>query len=246
MTSVGLIDPECAAALLDARDPGVFSGRLLEAAYGVAGVEELYAYRTESGPPRMLASSGERGDARERAAAHARRFHKSDPALAALQATAPGSGFLRRFPAESIALAAYRDLCFERPRFSEKICFGWRFDDHAIVVTFYHRSRPQADIDMVALGALAQLAITGLTRLARRERAPLSLAAEFESRLANSFPVLSGRERQICARTMAGETAQEIATELGVGHATVLTYRQRAYQKLGFSKASDLLSAVVN
>src|SRR5690606_23121198 len=41
MSSAGLIDPDRAAALLDARDPAVFSDRLLDAAHTVAGIEEL-------------------------------------------------------------------------------------------------------------------------------------------------------------------------------------------------------------
>jgi len=42
-----------------------------------------------------------------------------------------------------------------------------------------------------------------------------------------------------------GRTAREIGEELGIGIGTVLTYRQRAYQKLGMSRASNLLSAIM-
>ena len=38
---------------------------------------------------------------------------------------------------------------------------------------------------------------------------------------------------------------REIGAELGIGIGTVLTYRQRAYQKLGLSRASNLLSAIM-
>lgn len=245
MTTVGLIDPDRAAVLLDARDLSVFSERLLDAAHSAAGVEELYAYRAGEGAPETLASSSDLADVAERAAAHARRFHRSDPAVAALKATPPGSGFLCRIPADSIELAAYRELCFVRPRFSEKLCFGWRFADHSLVVTFYHRGASGAEIDMAQLGALAQLAITGLTRLTRRPAETPSLVAELESRLAESHPILSRREREVCARTLAGRTAAETGAELGLSHGTVLTYRQRAYQKLGLSKSSDLLAAVL-
>lgn len=246
MTSVGLIDPDRAAVLLDARDLPVFSERLLDAAYSAGGVEELYAYRAGARAPETLASSSDLDDVAERAAAYARRFHRSDPAVTALKAARPGSGFLCRIPADRIELAAYRDLCFDRPRFSEKLCFGWRFADHSLVVTFYHRGVSGAEIDMAQLGALAQLAITGLTRLTRRPKETPSLVAELETRLAESHPVLSRRERETCARTLAGRTAIEIAAELGLGHGTVLTYRQRAYQKLGLSKSSDLLAAIMS
>lgn len=243
MQGSGPIDPARAAALLQARDPALFSQRLLDAAHSAAGVEELFAYRAGEGAPRTLASSSDLDDVAERAAAYAKRFHHSDPAVAARLAAPTGSGFLCRIPADAIELAAYRKLCFERPRFSEKICFGWRFADHDLVVTFYHRHR-DADVDMAQLGALAQLAITGLTQIQQQETA-LPPVSRIESRLAQTHVILTPRERQVCARTLTGLTADQIAGELGLSAATVLTYRQRAYQKLGVSRASQLMPSIL-
>lgn len=241
MQAAGLIDPDHAASLLEARDGDLFSARLLDIAHGAAGVEELFAYRIGDGLPQVLASSSGLGDVAERADAYARRFHASDPVAQARRATPPGQSFACRIPAEAISLGAYRKLCFERPRFAEKICFGWCKSDHALVVTFYQR-REATELDMARLGALAQLAITGLTRLARP---PAPVLPEVEDRLAQTFPVLTAREREVCARTLTGQTARQIGAALGLGSATVLTYRQRAYQKLGMSKANDLLAAIM-
>lgn len=243
MASAGLIDPERAAAVLDARDLASFSRHLLDAAHSAAGIEELFAYRIGAGAPETLASSSDLGDVAERAEAYARRYHRSDPVAQARLATAPGNGFVCRIPAEAIELGSYRKLCFERPRFSEKICFGWRGTDHSLVVTFYQRRRSPPD--MAQLGALAQVAITGLTRLMQRPQDGAPLVEEVERRLAETHPVLTRREREVCARTLAGRTAREIGGELGLGAGTVLTYRQRAYQKLGMSKSNDLLAAVM-
>jgi DNA-binding CsgD family transcriptional regulator len=247
LRSGGLIDPDLAAELLESRAPEVFAERLLEAAYSSAGVEELFAYRVPEGSaaPVPLASSSGLQDAAERTEAYARRFHRSDPAVAARLATEPGSGFLARVPAAAIALGDYRKLCFERPRFVEKICFGWRKPDHSLVVTFYQR-HDGAEPDLAQLGALAQIAITGLTRLAAKPADGAPLVEEVERRLAEVHAVLTAREREVCARTLAGRTAREIGAELGLGLGTVLTYRQRAYQKLGVSKSNDLLAAVMS
>jgi len=244
MPSMGLIDPQRAAALLDARNLETFSERLLETAYSTAGVEELFAYRIADGAPETLASSSGLVDAAERADAYARRFHRSDPAVAVRLAARPGTGFVCRVPTDAIKLGAYRKLCFERPRFTEKICFGWRAGDHSLVVTFYQRH--QNEPDMAQLGALAQIAITGLTRLLRGPAQADSLIHRIERRLAETHRVLTPRECAVCARTLAGRTAREIAEELGLGHGTVLTYRQRAYEKLGLSKANDLLPAILD
>jgi DNA-binding CsgD family transcriptional regulator len=242
----GLIDPDLAADLLEARAPEAFAERLLEVAHSSAGVEELFAYRVPEGAaPVPLASSSGLADASERTRLYARRFHRSDPAVAVRLGTEPGSGFLARIPAAAIALGEYRRLCFERPRFVEKLCFGWRGPDHALVVTFYQR-HDGASPDLARLGALAQLAITGLTRMAARPSEPAPLVAEVERRLADAHPVLTPRERAVCARSLAGRTARAIGAELGLAPGTVLTYRQRAYQKLGVSRSSDLLAAVMD
>ena len=245
MRSGGLIDPDMAADLLETRDPSRFSERLLAVAHSAAGVEELFAYRVDEGAmPQALASSSGLADVEERTRMYASRFHRSDPAVAARLRALPGSGFHARVPAAAIELGAYRKLCFERPRFVEKICFGWRKADHALVVSFYQR-HDGAEPDLFQLGALAQLAITALTRLAAKpEGAPL--VAEVERRLADAYPILAPREREVSARTLAGRTAREIGAELGLGVGTVLTYRQRAYQKLGVSKASELLASVMD
>lgn len=245
MRSGGLIDPDKAAELLELRDPALFSERLLEAAHSTSGIDELFAFRVDdTGAPLALASSSGLGDVAERTRAYAQRFHRSDPAAAARLATPPGSGFHLRVPAAAIELGAYRKLCFERPRFVEKICFGWRKADHALVVSFYQR-HDGAEPDLAQLGALAQLAITGLTRLSARPVQGPRFVEEVERRLASAHAVLTAREREVCARTLVGRTAREIGEELGIGIGTVLTYRQRAYQKLGMSRASNLLSAIM-
>lgn len=238
---VALIDPDLAVGLLEARDQGLFAQRLLQIAHSTSGVEELFAYRVDAGAPTVLAATSDLGDADQRVRAYARRFHRSDPAARAWREAAPDSGFACRIPAASIALGEYRRLCFERPRFAEKICFGWRKGDAATVVTFYQR-HGDADPDMAQLGALAQLAITGLTRLAQ---APPPVLDQIRARLAQAYPALTGREREVCARTLAGQTARDIGDTLVLGVGTVLTYRQRAYQKLGMNKANDLLAAIM-
>lgn len=243
MSSVGLINPDHVAELLDARDLETFSERLLATAHSAAGVEELFAYRIGDGAPVTLASSSDLGDADERSSAYARRFHRSDPAVVARQSVKPGNGFVCRIPASAIELGAYRKLCFERPRFSEKICFGWRERDYSIVVTFYHRN---AEPDMAQLGALAQVAITGLTRLTRRPVEGTPLVEQIEHRLAETHRKLTRREREICARTLAGHSSHRIGDELNLGSSTVLTYRQRAYRKLGVSSSNELLPAIMN
>ena len=72
------------------------------------------------------------------------------------------------------------------------------------------------------------------------------LATHFLRLNALGFPlplaVLSERERQVCIGMLAGKKAEMIAEEIGVGPSSVVTYRQRAYQKLGISSRGQLFS----
>lgn len=54
--------------------------------------------------------------------------------------------------------------------------------------------------------------------------------------------VLSERERQVCLGMLAGKKAEIIAEEIGIGPSSVVTYRQRAYQKLGISSRGQLFA----
>ena len=52
---------------------------------------------------------------------------------------------------------------------------------------------------------------------------------------------LSCREAQVCARILYGFSSCEIASALGVGKESVMTYRKRAYQHLEISSQRELL-----
>lgn len=52
---------------------------------------------------------------------------------------------------------------------------------------------------------------------------------------------LSEREAQICELIVAGHTAKTIARKLNLAESSIVTYRKRAYQKLGVHRKPDLL-----
>lgn len=82
---------------------------------------------------------------------------------------------------------------------------------------------------------------TGLFRMAARTLASHYLRlSPFE--FSQQLNELSERERQVCIGMLAGKKAEIIADEIGVRPSTVVTYRQRAYQKLGISSRGQLFS----
>lgn len=52
---------------------------------------------------------------------------------------------------------------------------------------------------------------------------------------------LSSREAQVCARILYGCSSCEIASALGIGKESVMTYRKRAYQHLEINSQRELL-----
>ena len=238
-----MLDPNISAALIDAAHSARFATLVLQSAHSLAGVDEVFAYRAENGcRPEQLLSSSVLADAPTRASLYSERFYRHDPAGRALKPSA-GRGFFERVASEQIGPREYRAICFERPRFVEKLCYGWRDRERSLVLSFYRRGdrgAPTGD-------RLSALATVVLGLLARRQSViALSLRMRLERHIALRHPQLTLRERQVCALTLAGSTSEEAASELGIRQATVLTYRQRAYRRLGFGDIRDFLETLVD
>ncbi|MES2495519.1 MAG: helix-turn-helix transcriptional regulator [Pseudomonadota bacterium] len=238
------VDPKIGAALIEAAGRDAFGDVLLDAAQRYDFVEEVFAYRIGSdGKPVIVASSSGIARSDERAELFTRRFYRDDPARSIWAETPVGAVFARRVHASQIMLHDYRAICFEKPAFADKLCFGWRGQDESLFLSMYRRG----SAEWAGAARLAALASVALSAIAQKPYQPLgSLAQRLEQRLARSFPDLRGRELQVCARTLAGQSADDIAVELGIGRPTVLTYRQRAYQRYGFSGVSEFLPAILD
>jgi len=58
-------------------------------------------------------------------------------------------------------------------------------------------------------------------------------------RIGNIFPELTVRERKICAMSVSGMTAKEVAMSLGLSHRTVEDHRESIYKK---TKIKNMIS----
>lgn len=71
-------------------------------------------------------------------------------------------------------------------------------------------------------------------------------AAHFARISMPDFPrplaVLSERERQVCLGMLAGQKGEAIVEDMRISANGVVTYRQRAHQKLGMSSRGQLFS----
>lgn len=149
-----------------------------------------------------------------------------------------------------IVVPAYRQM-LERARVIERVSFvgrhgrGWR----CTTVVRLDESGPFNDQEQAWLGGFVRLLgplidrhreLVGEVVEDRTER-----LCELEQRFHKRFPELTPRERQICARAAIGISIEGAALDLGIGSASVLTYRKRAYNRLGVSSAYELARLVM-
>ena len=74
----------------------------------------------------------------------------------------------------------------------------------------------------------------------------LITAAQLEARFADRYTNLTTRERQVCARAAMGMSVEATAQDLGIAKTSVLTYRQRAYQRLSVKSPLELSGLVAH
>lgn len=240
--NAAMLDPTVGARLIDAAGSDTFAPLLLDTANFIAGVDEIFAYRaTANGTPDALLSVSKLDSAAARAENYVREFFRFDP-ITTVRTRGPAESFIASVRAAEVPQPRYRALCFDGPRFAGKLCFGWRDQTSCIVLSFY-RSDSTALADEAGLLPLANVA---LSILAKEGQPFLPLVDRIEHKLALRFPQLTARERQVCARTIAGWSAEQSAANLGIRPGTVITYRQRAYQRLGFRSAHDFLGLLLH
>ncbi|MCA0420857.1 MAG: helix-turn-helix transcriptional regulator [Proteobacteria bacterium] len=137
-----------------------------------------------------------------------------------------------RMKAGDIESSAYRSECYLSVGLSERFSLLQRREAGTLRLSIYRRRKEsfsESEIDNLV------------------ESAPLLMAALWrhyevtKPAGGRGAPGLSKRERDVCALVAAGLTSEGIALELGVGINTVLTYRKRAYARLGISSQNELM-----
>jgi len=150
-----------------------------------------------------------------------------------------------------IVVPAYRSMMtrsgvIERVSFLRKLGrAGWR----CLTVVRRKQSGPFQEQELDWIGGYYRL----LMPLIDRHRALVGEVVEdrakriqeLEQRFAARFPALTPREREICARAAIGVSVEGAALDLGIATSSVLTYRKRAYRRLGISSAYELARLVL-
>lgn len=226
-----------------------FAGAIGRAIDNVVPVDRFYVFDQAAleRPPGALYAWRYESWLSERLPECIERFFRNDPLNEAIRASeACASAFLLRVGPDDIADPAYREWFFLRANVVQRVSLVMRLTEGCFILNA-SRSASRGELQsrelesFVAFGQLLlplvaqHRKLTGATPESKSDE-----IQELEDRFAREFSQLTERERQVCARTVIGMTAKQSAQDLGIAETSVITYRKRAYQRLGVANARQL------
>lgn len=151
---------------------------------------------------------------------------------------------------------AYRNHFFDRNDLVDKASTIGRVEHGSVYCNFYRMgsSGPYSARDWATLERMLPLATALIAahyrlleaggRPARRGDRPsaTSLVHNIVGQAVAPFDRLTPRERQVCERIVLGYTSVGIGLDLAIAPSSVVTYRRRAYDKLGIRSQNELFS----
>ncbi len=182
---------------------------------------------------------------------YTREYMRSDPIRLAVDAFDEQTHTVAlRLQPSDIAAEGYRRAFFEDRDIVERVSVlqrsegGWR----GVNIARHRREGPCNAKDLSTLAALGQLILPIIDRHfeAQGMAAWRESLAVIEGRFLQDFPRLTERERQVCARAAVGMSVEATALDLDIGRTSVLTYRRRAYGRLGVSSPYGLAALVLH
>jgi DNA-binding CsgD family transcriptional regulator len=188
---------------------------------------------------------------RDLGVAYSGHFHQSDPNRDAIFAGHAGEApillptFARRMYSDS-----YRKMFFEDSDIVDKFAAAIWVDDTCFYVNFY-RITSQGRFTRDQIQRLLTVAPAVSAAVARHFQLDVAPEGDPMRRLKDLFAsgeplaALTGREKEVCLRILSGFSSEAIAADLGISLHSALTYRKRAYDRLGISSQNELFGIVL-
>ena len=182
--------------------------------------------------------------------AYLKSYLRLDPVSDAYRAAPAHSDVaLQRVRPADIPSPGFRRRIFDEAGIVERVSVIQRGPDswRVINVARHVSDGCCTDSELTSLVGLACLLLPMLPLNRNRQSGPLALTvAQLEDRFAKRYGSLTLRERQVCARAAIGMSVEATALDLGIGKTSVLTYRQRAYQRLKVTSPFELCALVTH
>ncbi len=176
-----------------------------------------------------------------------RSFLRLDPITDAYRAAPRVSDVaVQRVRPGHIASSDFRRRVFDDPGIVERLSIVQRGADvwRVISVARHASDGCFSDVEIDSLAGLAGWVLPMLSLNRHRQAATPLTVGELEDRFANRFEALPRREREVCARAALGMSVDATALDLDIARTTVVTYRKRAYGRLGVASARELFALV--
>jgi DNA-binding CsgD family transcriptional regulator len=242
--------PDAFAPAIAALGRAAFASELLAALNRFIAVDHVCLMRVaDRTRPPVLESASWRGGAHvaEVQRAYLNGLYRFDPNL---NLPAQSGVTVRHLRRAALPHADYRDACFVRAGLLERLTVAATDGGQLVLLNLYRLdpSGPFAAGEIATIDALsrflAAIAIKHVSALGMllRSRDRADRVAALAARLHALDGRLTSRERDVLSRVMLGVTSEGIALDLGIGLNTVLTYRKRAYARLGVTSQAELFS----
>jgi DNA-binding CsgD family transcriptional regulator len=246
------VDQHVAGAVLAIGRPA-FPQALMSTLRRVADVGHcmVFSFAGESSA-RCLLDAGNIPIGGDLGAAYSGHFHQADPnrdMIFSHQANASPillPTFARRMYSDS-----YRKIFFEDSDIVDKFATAIWVEDTCFYVNFY-RITAQGRFSRAQIERLKRIA-PAISAVVARHFAPAAerqpgpprptLGDLFATHAA--FGCLTGREKEVCLRILSGLSSEAISADLKISIHSTLTYRKRAYDKLGISSQNELFGIVL-
>lgn len=181
-------------------------------------------------------------------AAYAGQFHESDPNRDVLFEGEVSAPMMLPAFAPRMYGVRYRKIFFQDSGIVDKCATAIWVEDTCFYVNLYRIAAQGrfSDAQRQRLGAIAPAIAASVARHFQHGASTTpeqSLAALFATRA--PLASLTPREQEVCRRILAGFSSEAISQALGISLHSTLTYRKRAYQRLGISSQSELFAIVL-
>ena len=221
----------------------------------------IYGYEGERSP-RLLsgAGSGDAWSVFRTAARYTREFWHHDgirvairerqPSIPACSRRAPPARLLlQRQRSIEIDHPDYRAACYESQHVAERATVVARTSRDCWVATHLYRATSAPGFSAAEIEAFEGLAPLFAACAVQHYAADVDGEAAYRGTVSEDIgalcPDLTVREREVLLRLLDGLTTERIAADLDIRPTTVVTYRTRAYEKIGVRSRRELFARVL-
>jgi DNA-binding CsgD family transcriptional regulator len=254
-----MIDYHAATCMIEAigsREPGRFAEAVLAVAGGYARVQHcaVFAFQKYRNPELISAATRVGHNiAKDTASPYIQEFFRKDEIqdiIVRRAGVAPnGNIFVHRQSQDDISDPHYRFVCYSGVNIKERIANLIRVRHNVWVSVNLYRDvshGPFVSAEIEAIRNLSSLFAHAAARHYTIDHHGTLRARNFVTdELARHGHNLTAREREVAIRILDGQTTKVIAGSLAISPSTVVTYRERAYEKLGVRTRAELFAAFI-